>query len=410
LDTVQFALRRLLGPGPIAPPLIVLMSTLPVLLAQDHSYLGPLEDVQSPATVSLAMGDLLCVPLLMERSLVLPFERVALSLPDRHFLPFLLSSSPALFFVLAPGTSIGREHVGSFVQLTSRSEERRFGRTLCTCIGVCRAAFQSLGQQPSSGLLLATARVIDDPLLGDAVPAELRRGRGHVPKRCFSGLDAGRQAARVKDLLRASRHPPVALGLLEEASPSVLAWRALRALPLDDDTRKGLFCAPSICALLARLARVLEVSSRAPAIALTCGGCSTVVVRDTSSALANPFAARSSVRSEDHATSHVFVNPVGVSFRIFTCKKLADEGAEGAGACCSVEGPPVLEFSWFPNYAWQALLCASCDYHLGWKYSAASTAQVPQFFYGLRAEAVAYHAVTSEGALLGALASEGGGR
>ena len=45
--------------------------------------------------------------------------------------------------------------------------------------------------------------------------------------------------------------------------------------------------------------------------------------------------------------------------------------------------PPSTEFSWYPGYAWEIVLCASCAAHLGWAFSATTDRQ-PARFYGLR--------------------------
>ncbi|MCB1050774.1 MAG: hypothetical protein H6510_10865 [Acidobacteria bacterium] len=32
-------------------------------------------------------------------------------------------------------------------------------------------------------------------------------------------------------------------------------------------------------------------------------------------------------------------------------------------------GPPSSEFTWFPGYCWQVLMCPGCNQHLGWFFS-----------------------------------------
>lgn len=56
---------------------------------------------------------------------------------------------------------------------------------------------------------------------------------------------------------------------------------------------------------------------------------------------------------------HVCANPHGIIFEV---------------ACFSYAknyipiDRPTLEFTWFPGYAWQIILCANCLSHLGWLY------------------------------------------
>lgn len=44
---------------------------------------------------------------------------------------------------------------------------------------------------------------------------------------------------------------------------------------------------------------------------------------------------------------------------------------------------PKTEFSWFPGYAWQILLCKSCSCHVGWRFTSTKKNLVPHTFYGL---------------------------
>lgn len=46
-------------------------------------------------------------------------------------------------------------------------------------------------------------------------------------------------------------------------------------------------------------------------------------------------------------------------------------------------GVPSTEFSWFPGYSWQIILCRLCDMHLGWKFASTKPNMVPKIFYGL---------------------------
>jgi hypothetical protein len=54
---------------------------------------------------------------------------------------------------------------------------------------------------------------------------------------------------------------------------------------------------------------------------------------------------------------HSFVNPAGIRYRIGCFAR--------AGGCVPV-GARSSEFTWFPGYTWQILLCAACGEHLGW--------------------------------------------
>ncbi|MBN1959853.1 MAG: hypothetical protein JW841_02800 [Deltaproteobacteria bacterium] len=72
-------------------------------------------------------------------------------------------------------------------------------------------------------------------------------------------------------------------------------------------------------------------------------------------------------------TSLVFANPAGVLFEILTLNFAQN---------LDIVGMPTGEFSWFPNYAWQIVICNSCLSHLGWCYSTL-VGEEPSVFYGL---------------------------
>lgn len=68
---------------------------------------------------------------------------------------------------------------------------------------------------------------------------------------------------------------------------------------------------------------------------------------------------------------HMQVNPHGVTF-VFGCFSVAP-GVIGVGM-------PTAEYSWFPGYEWQIVLCEHCQIHLGWQFASAQD----QFFALLR--------------------------
>ncbi|MCP4744638.1 MAG: hypothetical protein GY874_00625 [Desulfobacteraceae bacterium] len=54
---------------------------------------------------------------------------------------------------------------------------------------------------------------------------------------------------------------------------------------------------------------------------------------------------------------HSFANPNGIIFEI---------GCFSIVRGCRKYGVPSAEFTWFPGYAWQVIVCAKCLSHLGW--------------------------------------------
>lgn len=66
---------------------------------------------------------------------------------------------------------------------------------------------------------------------------------------------------------------------------------------------------------------------------------------------------------------HVFTNPEGITFEI----GLFDQ------AECAAVSPAILEHTWFAGFAWQIVICRTCQAHLGWRYSKPDS----PVFYGL---------------------------
>lgn len=71
----------------------------------------------------------------------------------------------------------------------------------------------------------------------------------------------------------------------------------------------------------------------------------------------------------NESVNHVFANPHGIVYEIGCFSKVAG---------CLPVSEPTTEFSWFPGYEWQIVLCKNCADHLGWRFSSSSFA-----FYGL---------------------------
>jgi hypothetical protein len=66
---------------------------------------------------------------------------------------------------------------------------------------------------------------------------------------------------------------------------------------------------------------------------------------------------------------HICANPHGILFEVGCFSD--------ASNCIPVE-KPTKEFTWFPGYAWQILVCANCLNHLGWLYTSSKS-----HFFGL---------------------------
>jgi len=66
---------------------------------------------------------------------------------------------------------------------------------------------------------------------------------------------------------------------------------------------------------------------------------------------------------------HTFKNPANIIYHI---------GCYSEAQGCSQIGNPVLNYTWFPDYAWSIAVCLNCFSHLGWFYQSLDNS-----FYGL---------------------------
>ncbi|MDD2464376.1 MAG: cereblon family protein [Desulfobulbus sp.] len=68
---------------------------------------------------------------------------------------------------------------------------------------------------------------------------------------------------------------------------------------------------------------------------------------------------------------HAFFNPAGIAFEI-----RCFQAAPGV----LPQDAPSEDFSWFPGFSWQIVLCANCQSHLGWRFLHRTASHV---FFGL---------------------------
>ena len=71
----------------------------------------------------------------------------------------------------------------------------------------------------------------------------------------------------------------------------------------------------------------------------------------------------------------IFRNPKGYIYEIITLSSCE---------CIVDASMPFLKHSWFPDYHWIIINCASCQTHLGWRWK--HPRRIPNLFYGLICE------------------------
>ena len=100
-----------------------------------------------------------------------------------------------------------------------------------------------------------------------------------------------------------------------------------------------------------------QATSKQPERAIFCGACGAEVTSDKH---------RINV---DGKFEHTFANPAGILYTI---------GCFDQAPGCGPFGEETDEFTWFPGYTWQIVLCRNCGSHLGWRYWSSD-----REFYGL---------------------------
>lgn len=71
-----------------------------------------------------------------------------------------------------------------------------------------------------------------------------------------------------------------------------------------------------------------------------------------------------------------YCNPNGFIHETLTVSEVLDNSLQ-------LVGSPSNEFSWFPSYAWQILLCKECHGHIGWFFTTTTSNLSPSKFFGL---------------------------
>lgn len=77
-----------------------------------------------------------------------------------------------------------------------------------------------------------------------------------------------------------------------------------------------------------------------------------------------------------HGVQTNYCNPGGIIHETNTVYAVRTDAVYPSGA-------PSTQFSWFPGYSWQVLLCRICDIHIGWRFDSTKPNLIPQNFYAL---------------------------
>ncbi|CAI9267840.1 unnamed protein product [Lactuca saligna] len=186
--------------------------------------------------------------------------------------------------------------------------------------------------------------------------------RAYWPYWVYKMHDSYCLAQRLSDMWKKIVGTPNMDALMRK--PGLLSFHIASKIPVSESTRQELLEIDGISYRLRREIELLESFDR-----VKCKSCQTVI------------ASRSDmlVMSSDGPLG-AYVNPSGYVHEIMTLLK-----ANGL----ALIGVPSEEYSWFPGYAWTIAYCATCEYQMGWLFTATKKKLKPRSFWGIRSSQVA---------------------
>ncbi|GAV65519.1 LON domain-containing protein, partial [Cephalotus follicularis] len=145
--------------------------------------------------------------------------------------------------------------------------------------------------------------------------------------------------------------------------PDYLSFYLASQIPVSESIRQELLEIDGISYRLRREIELLESFDR-----IRCKNCQTVIARRSDMLVMS-----------SEGPLGAYVNPNGCVHEIMTLYK-----SNGL----ALVGQPVIEYSWFPGYAWTITHCATCETHIGWLFTATKSLLKPRSFWGIRAAQV----------------------
>lgn len=382
---------------------------------QDHSYLT-CSEAWGGKFATFSQGEhTQPLPLSIQTFLFTPFESGAIGI-NPATLAYLKKSatSSALFLVWQQSLELRGKNkcdlqgaLGTIVRLESLSTQTSGGILLGKVTGRQRGRILGLAARHGN-VFTATVEVIDPPpgeaCLHDTLPATFRRGMTYLPPALLNSLDARALCSKLRALWELRVGAPLDLPL--DTPPAVLAWSCLRSLPMPSLTRSFLY--GSVCTVSLLHGLLHAIKKEVAGYSLCCCHCSQPLIAGKVEDFRNPFltpgdgglgeaTAKGGLKT---MASHVFVNPSGISFRVFTARREEEGGGDGGGGGGGGEsgleispGAPIKQHSWFPGYAWRNMGCKGCGEGCGWVFTATEEGTQPSTFFAFTEESVAVEAL-----------------
>ncbi|KAI7725231.1 hypothetical protein M8C21_005637 [Ambrosia artemisiifolia] len=195
-----------------------------------------------------------------------------------------------------------------------------------------------------------------------SVPGPRECPRAFWPYWVYQMHDSYCLAQRLSDMWKKIVGTPSMDALVRK--PGMLSFHVASKIPVSESTRQELLEIDGISYRLRREIELLENFDQ-----IKCRSCETLIANRSDML----------VMSTDGPLG-AYVNPSGYVHEIMTLLK-----ASGL----ALIGVPTEEYSWFPGYAWTVAYCATCEYQMGWLFTATNKKLKPRSFWGIRSSQVA---------------------
>ncbi|XP_053675288.1 protein cereblon [Anopheles nili] len=339
-------------------------------LPTEHAYLGKMERVEG--VDYLEPGKVYRLPIYSHHSIVYPGEIVPLMLNDSNLYNGGTNDS-------SDGLKFGLVFLNQY-----RGSERVYGVTcqvyergadglsaLLKTVAQQRFYVVRQSQERRADVQILPEIVLPDPLITSCSNAMVRYAHSSRKDRLshfkrmvsqstvwppfvYDQYDTKKVMVKVERFLSALKITSV------QTDKVKLSFWLARNIPLSEEYRKMIFCTDSV------LRRMLIINKALDRMwYFICKRCESEIANYN-----DMFA----MSKQGIQTS--YCNPAGYVHDTLTVHKTKENST------LPVERPST-NFSWFPGYAWQIIVCANCRQPLGWKFVAEKKNVLPKSFYGL---------------------------
>ncbi|XP_058449602.1 protein cereblon-like [Malaya genurostris] len=356
-------------------------------LPTEHAYLGKLERVEG--VDYLEPGKVFCLPICTHHSIVFPGEIVPMILNEATL--NCNDPSDGVKFGLIFRTAFpDKFYYGVTCQVFERGDHDTSGSIVVKTIALQRFRMVRHTAGRRADVLILPEILLPDPLLSSCSNLMKRHAfsnkkelshrfksfMSHVmvwPKFVYDQYGTEEVLAKVERYLAFLKITSV------PSDPVKLSFWLARNVPIDERDRRLIYQADAVISRMLVINKSLD--NRFQTCYFMCKRCENEI------ASYNEIFAMS---KQGVQTS--YCNPSGYVHETLTIYKTKENST-------FVVDRPSTAFSWFPGYAWQITLCASCRQHLGWKFVATKKNYLPVSFYGLTGSSIKVNStveVTSE--------------